>query len=154
LWSYLGWPRYPRSNRGECDGQELRQRAPGHRYLRELVGVSEGDLIRRVEIDTEWRRSGGTGETLMSRDSLAKEIVKPRAKRVSDVMTREVITAQPETPLREIANLMEKYSIKRCRLFGTNSWSASQGGGFALALLTLELTLLVFLARSRSENFA
>jgi CBS domain-containing protein len=28
-------------------------------------------------------------------------------------MTREVITAQPEAPLREIANLMEKPSIKR-----------------------------------------
>jgi CBS domain-containing protein len=28
-------------------------------------------------------------------------------------MTREVITAQPETPLREIVNLMEKHSIKR-----------------------------------------
>ena len=49
----------------------------------------------------------------MSSDALAKEFVKSRAKRVSDVMTREVITAQPETPLREIANLMEKHSIKR-----------------------------------------
>ena len=78
-----------------------------------LVGiVSEGDLIRRVEIGTERRRSGG-GETLMSSDSLAKEFVKSHAKRVSDVMTRDVITAQPETPLREIANLMEKHSIKR-----------------------------------------
>ena len=76
-----------------------------------LVGiVSEGDLIRRVEIGTERRRSG---ETVMSSDALAKEFVKSRAKRVSDVMTREVITAQPETPLREIANLMEKHSIKR-----------------------------------------
>ena len=79
-----------------------------------LVGiVSEGDLIRRVEIGTERSRSGAAGETLMSSDSLAKEFVKSRAKRVSDVMTREVITAQPETPLREIANLMEKHSIKR-----------------------------------------
>jgi len=79
-----------------------------------LVGiVSEGDLIRRVEIGTERRRSAGAGETLMSSDSLAKEFVKSHAKRVSDVMTREVITAQPETPLREIANLMEKHSIKR-----------------------------------------
>jgi len=79
-----------------------------------LVGiVSEGDLIRRVEIGTERRRSGGEGETLMSSDSLAKEFVQSRAKRVSDVMTREVITAQPETPLREIVNLMEKHSIKR-----------------------------------------
>ena len=78
-----------------------------------LVGiVSEGDLIRRVEIGTERRRSGG-GETLVSSDALAKEFVKSRAKRVSDVMTREVITAQPETPLREIANLMEKHCIKR-----------------------------------------
>lgn len=78
-----------------------------------LVGiVSEGDLIRRVEIGTERRRSEG-GETLMSSDSLAKEFVKSHAKRVSDVMTRDVITAQPETPLREIANLMETHSIKR-----------------------------------------
>ena len=79
-----------------------------------LVGiVSEGDLIRRVEIGTERRRSGGAGETLMSSDFMAKYFVKSHAKRVSDVMTREVITAQPETPLREIANLMEKHSIKR-----------------------------------------
>jgi hypothetical protein len=49
----------------------------------------------------------------VSSDALAKEFVKSRAKRVSDVMTCEVITAQPETPLREIASLMEKHSIKR-----------------------------------------
>ena len=79
-----------------------------------LVGiVSQGDLIRRVEIGTERRRSRGADETLMSSDSLAKEFVKSHAKRVRDVMTREVITEQPETPLREIANLMEKHSIKR-----------------------------------------
>ena len=78
-----------------------------------LVGiVSEGDLIRRIEIGTEQRPFRGS-ETLMSSDALAKEFVKSHAKRVSDVMTREVITAQPETPLREIANLMEKHSIKR-----------------------------------------
>jgi CBS domain-containing protein len=79
-----------------------------------LVGIiSEGDLIRRVEISTEWLRFGGAGETHLSSDSLAKEFVKSHAKRVSDVMTREVITAPPETPLREIANLMEKHFIKR-----------------------------------------
>jgi CBS domain-containing protein len=78
-----------------------------------LVGiVSEGDLIRRVEIGTERLRSREV-ETPMSSDALAREFVKSHAKRVSDVMTREVITAQPETPLWEIANLMEKHSIKR-----------------------------------------
>ncbi|WP_439400068.1 CBS domain-containing protein (plasmid) [Bradyrhizobium sp. PMVTL-01] len=79
-----------------------------------LVGiVSEGDLIRRVEIGTERPCSPLGSEAFTSSDALAKEFVKSHAKRVSDVMTREVITAQPETPLREIVNLMEKHSIKR-----------------------------------------
>src|SRR4029077_11129029 len=56
-----------------------------------LVGiVSEGDLIRRVEIGTEWRPSGEV-KTQMLSDALAKEFVKSHARRVSDVMTREVI---------------------------------------------------------------
>ena len=79
-----------------------------------LVGiVSEGDLIRRVEIGTERLRSGAS-------DSSAKDFVKSHAKRVSDVMTREVITAQPETPLREIVDLMEKHNIKRVPILRDN----------------------------------
>ena len=78
-----------------------------------LVGVvSEGDLIRRVENDTERQRSWWL-EMFMSTDALAKEFVKSHAKRVADVMTRDVIVAAPETSLREIANLMEKHGIKR-----------------------------------------
>ena len=99
-----------------------------------LVGiVSEGDLIRRVEIGTERRRSSGV-ELPMSSDALAKEFVKSHAKRVSDVMTREVITAQPKTPLREIANLMEKHSSKRVPIVqnelavGIVSRAAESGG--------------------------
>lgn len=78
-----------------------------------LVGiVSEGDLIRRVENDTERQHSWWL-EMFMSTDALAREFVKSHAKRVSDVMTRDVITAARDTPLREIANLMEKHGIKR-----------------------------------------
>jgi CBS domain-containing protein len=78
-----------------------------------LVGiVSEGDLIRRVENDTERQRSSPL-EPFASTDTLAKEFIKSHGRRVSDVMTRDVITATPETPLREIANLMEKHGIKR-----------------------------------------
>ena len=78
-----------------------------------LVGVvSEGDLIRRVENDTERQRSWWL-EMFMSTDALAKEFVKSHAKRVADLMTRDVIVAAPETSLREIANLMEKHGIKR-----------------------------------------
>lgn len=78
-----------------------------------LLGiVSEGDLIHRVENDTERKHSWWL-EMFMSSDTLAREFVKSHAKRVSDVMTREVISATAETPLREIANLMEKHGIKR-----------------------------------------
>ena len=78
-----------------------------------LVGiVSEGDLMHRSEAGTERRRSwwlrGLTGD-----ETLAAEYVKAHARKVADVMTRNVITASPDTPLHEIAALLEKNSIKR-----------------------------------------
>jgi CBS-domain-containing membrane protein len=79
----------------------------------ELVGiVSEGDLLHRVEAGTErhrsWRLEGFVGN-----DTLAAEYVKARGRKASDVMTRSVITATPQTPLHEVATLMEKNAIKR-----------------------------------------
>ena len=78
-----------------------------------LVGVvSEGDLMHRSEAGTERRRSwwlrGLTGD-----DALAAEYIKAHAHKVADIMTRRVITASPDTPLHEIAALLEKNSIKR-----------------------------------------
>jgi signal-transduction protein with cAMP-binding, CBS, and nucleotidyltransferase domain len=46
-------------------------------------------------------------------DALAAEYTKAHARTVADVMTREVITASPDTPLHEIAALLERHSIKR-----------------------------------------
>jgi CBS domain-containing protein len=78
-----------------------------------LVGiVSEGDLIRRIENDTERERSWWL-EMFVSTDALAREFVKSHGKHVADVMTRNVITAAPSASLRDIANLMEKHAIKR-----------------------------------------
>jgi CBS-domain-containing membrane protein len=78
-----------------------------------LVGIiSEGDLMHRSEAGTERQRSwwllGWTGD-----ETLAAEYVKAHARKVADVMTRIVITATPETPLRDIAALLERNSIKR-----------------------------------------
>jgi len=78
-----------------------------------LVGIiSEGDLMHRSEAGTERQRSwwllGWTGD-----ETLATEYVKAHARKVADVMTRNVITATPETPLHEIAALLERNSIKR-----------------------------------------
>jgi len=79
----------------------------------ELVGiVSEGDLIRRAETGTERRRSWWL-ELLTGATPLAAEYVKSHARKVADIMTHRVITAAPDTPLRTIAELLEKNSIKR-----------------------------------------
>lgn len=78
-----------------------------------LVGiVSEGDLLRRVEAGTERHRSWWL-EGFIGNDTLAAEYVKAHGRQVSDVMTRKIITASPQTPLHEVATLMEKNAIKR-----------------------------------------
>jgi CBS domain-containing protein len=78
-----------------------------------LVGiVSEGDLIRRAETGTERRRSWWL-DMLTSTQTLAAEFARSHARKVKDVMTHNVVTATPETPLSEIANLLEKHGIKR-----------------------------------------
>jgi CBS domain-containing protein len=78
-----------------------------------LVGlVSEGDLVRRTELGTEVQRAPWL-TFFMGPNKLAAEYVKAHGRKVADVMTRAVITANPGTPLQEIAALMEKNSIKR-----------------------------------------
>jgi CBS domain-containing protein len=81
-----------------------------------LVGlVSEGDLLRRHEIGTDrasrpeswWLRMFSTPEQTPT------DYVKTHARRADDVMTRKVITIKPETPLAEIATLLESHGIKR-----------------------------------------
>ncbi len=78
-----------------------------------LLGiVSEGDLLHRAEARTQRRRSWWlTG--LIRGDALASEYIKAHSRSVTDVMTKEVITAAPDTPLYEIAALLERNSIKR-----------------------------------------
>ena len=78
-----------------------------------LVGIiSEGDLLRRVETDTERDRSSWL-RLLTAGDDLATEYMKARARKVADVMTKRVVTATADTPLKDVATLMEKNSIKR-----------------------------------------
>jgi CBS domain-containing protein len=78
-----------------------------------LVGiVTEADLLHRTEAGTE--RPVSWWLSLVSGDrALAEEYVKSHALKVKDVMTRDVKTADPETPLYEIADLFEVEHIKR-----------------------------------------
>lgn len=78
-----------------------------------LVGiVSEGDLVRRGETGTERHRAWWL-EFLVSSATLAGEFVKTRGRTAEDVMTREVVTAEPSTPLGSLAGLMEEHHVKR-----------------------------------------
>jgi CBS domain-containing protein len=79
----------------------------------ELIGiVSEGDLIRRPEIGTAKRHSWWL-ELISNKWASATEYIKSHSRKVADVMTRDVITAKPDTPLGDIASMLERNRIKR-----------------------------------------
>jgi CBS domain-containing protein len=78
-----------------------------------LVGiVSEGDLLRRVETSTQTRNPWWL-EFLSSTRELATTFVKEHGRLVGDVMTPEVMTVDEQTSLTDIADMMERRSIKR-----------------------------------------
>lgn len=78
-----------------------------------LVGlVSEGDLVRRKEIGIEHRRSWWLS-MFGNAAVLADEFVKSHGVTAEEVMTKKVITADEDTPLWKIAEILEKEKIKR-----------------------------------------
>jgi CBS domain-containing protein len=78
-----------------------------------LVGMlTEGDLLRRAEIGTDRRRPRWL-ELLLGPGRLARDYVHTHAGKVGDVMTREVVSIGPGTPLDEVAELMERHRVKR-----------------------------------------
>ena len=74
--------------------------------------VTEGDLIRRAEIDTEKQRPRWL-ELLVGPGRLAEEYVRAHARKVAEVMTTKVISVAPEASLREAVTLMEAKHVKR-----------------------------------------
>lgn len=72
--------------------------------------VSEGDLMRRVENDTNRRKSWWL-KLFAGHD--AADYVKSHGRRASEIMTRDPITIDQEMPLHKISRLLEKHHIKR-----------------------------------------
>jgi len=68
--------------------------------------------MRRVEAGTGRRRPWWLA-IFTGRETLASEFVREHSRRVTDVMTRNVVTATSDTPLSTIANLLERNAIKR-----------------------------------------
>src|SRR5260370_932089 len=78
-----------------------------------LVGsLTEGDLLRRSETGTERHRPRWL-EILMGPGRLAGEYVRTHGRKVEEIMTRDLVSVTPDTPLDEIVALMERRRIKR-----------------------------------------
>jgi CBS domain-containing protein len=78
-----------------------------------LVGViTEGDLLRRVEIDTAPREAGWFKAFVMP-SRLANDYVHTHGQHVRDVMSSTPISVTPTTSLDEVADIMVTKHIKR-----------------------------------------
>ena len=78
-----------------------------------LAGVvTEGDFLRRAEIDTE-RKGLKWLDALRGRADAAAEYVHSHGLAVKDIMTRNPVTVLESTTLDEAVRLMENKNIKR-----------------------------------------
>ena len=79
----------------------------------QVVGiVSEGDLMRRAENETE-RRPSWWIRAFTSSEDRARDFLKTHGKTARDIMSRNVISVSEDTELAEIAETLEKHHIKR-----------------------------------------
>ena len=108
-----------------------------------LVGlVSEADLLRRQEIGTDRvTRPHSWWLRLFSGDPTPADYVKSHASRARDVMAREVVSVGPDTPIAEIAALLEARGIKRVPvLHGQQVVGIVSRGNLVQALATARRT--------------
>lgn len=78
-----------------------------------LVGIiSEGDLLRRVELGTQPRRSHLL-EALSPATMLAGEYARTHGRKAEEVMTTAVVTVEVTTSVADIARVLETHRIKR-----------------------------------------
>jgi CBS domain-containing protein len=79
--------------------------------------VSEGDLLRRIELGTEGRKAWWVA-ILADPDDDARSFVRTHGLVAGDVMTRGVIGVDGDAELAAIANLLESKRIKRVFVLG------------------------------------
>jgi CBS domain-containing protein len=78
-----------------------------------IVGiVTEGDLVRRAELGTE-RKRGAWLTFFTGTATLAEDYVRSHGTRVADLMSPGVVAVARDTPLAEIADLMEEHHVRR-----------------------------------------
>ena len=85
-----------------------------------LIGIiSEGDFIRRSEINTGRKRSGFM-KFILGAGREAADFVHEHGRKVGEIMTPEPLTINEETDLEQIVELMEKNDVKRLPVMNGN----------------------------------
>ncbi len=78
-----------------------------------LVGiVSQGDLLHRAEVGTERKRKWWL-RVFSGSDELAREFSKAHGLKAQDVMSRKVVSIDPEAELSDVAEVMDRNNLKR-----------------------------------------
>ena len=78
-----------------------------------LVGIlSKSDFLRRAEIRTE-RKRGRLLTFLAGPDKVAFDFKREHGRKVGEIMTTEPVTITEDTPVDEIARIMESRSVRR-----------------------------------------
>jgi CBS domain-containing protein len=78
-----------------------------------VVGIiTEGDLLRRAETGTAMRRARWL-ELLIGPEHLARDFVRTHARKVGEIMTRNIIRVAPQSALSDVVGLTEKHRVKR-----------------------------------------
>jgi len=78
-----------------------------------IIGlISEGDLMRRVEGSGNAHKSWWLS-LFSGHENSAQDFIVMRSRRVKDIMTRKVQVVAPDTPVADIARLLEEQRIKR-----------------------------------------
>jgi CBS domain-containing protein len=90
-----------------------------------LVGIiSEANLLQREEIGTAPRHPWWL-EAVTPATALAAEFAAAHGKKVDEVMSTKLITCGEDTPLSEVAALLERNRIKRRNVIVTSGRSTS-----------------------------
>lgn len=80
---------------------------------RRVLGiVSEGDLIRRPELETDQAR-GGWLSLFVSNDENARGFIKSHGLKAREVMTQPAICIAPDALVAEVVRLLERHHVKR-----------------------------------------
>jgi CBS domain-containing protein len=74
--------------------------------------LTEGDLLRRAEIATE-RKHWPWLDFLLGPGRMASDYVRTHGRVCDELMSRHVFSVQPDAPLGDIVDLMERRRVKR-----------------------------------------